>query len=85
MEYLKVPVEAGEGSMLLALVLQEERALVHSELFQVPATTYIKFPWNRRRLDVKSFRARSKCSVSIKANPGEKLFRCFQGMMMWRR
>ena len=36
--YLKVPVEASEGPVLLALVLQEQRALVHSELLQVPAT-----------------------------------------------
>ena len=36
--YLKVPVEAGERPVLLALVLQEQRALVHSELLQVPAT-----------------------------------------------
>ena len=34
--YLEVPVEAGEWSVLLALVLQEQRALLNSELFQVP-------------------------------------------------
>ncbi len=32
---LEVPVEAGEGAVLLALVLQEQRALVHAELLQV--------------------------------------------------
>ena len=37
--YLKVPVETGERPVLLALVLQEQRALVHSELLQVPATS----------------------------------------------
>ena len=36
--YLKVPVEAGERPVLLALVLQEQRALVHAKLLQVPAT-----------------------------------------------
>ena len=35
---LEVPVEAGEGAVLLALVLQEQRALLHAELFQIPAT-----------------------------------------------
>ena len=33
---LEVPVEAGEGPVLLALVLQEQRALLHSELLQIP-------------------------------------------------
>ena len=32
---LEVPVEAGEGAVLLALVLKEQRALVHAELLQV--------------------------------------------------
>ena len=35
---LEVPVEAGERSVLLALVLQEQRTLIHTELLQVPAT-----------------------------------------------
>ncbi len=34
---LEVPVEASEGAVLLALVLQEQRALVHAELLQIPA------------------------------------------------
>jgi hypothetical protein len=33
---LEVPVEASEGAMLLALVLQEQGALLNSELLQVP-------------------------------------------------
>ena len=36
---LEVPVEAGEGSVLLTLVLQEQGALLHSELLQVPSGT----------------------------------------------
>jgi hypothetical protein len=35
---LEVPIEAGEGAMLLALVLQKQRALLHPELLQIPAT-----------------------------------------------
>ena len=35
---LEVPVEAGEGAVLLALVLQEQRALLHAELLQIPTT-----------------------------------------------
>ena len=34
---LEVPVEAGEGAVLLALVLQEQRALLHAKLLQVSA------------------------------------------------
>ena len=34
---LEVPVEAGEGAVLLALVLQEQRALLHPKLLQVSA------------------------------------------------
>ena len=30
---LKVPVEAGEGAVLLALVLQKQWALIHAKLF----------------------------------------------------
>ena len=36
---LEVPVEASEGAMLLALVLQEQGALLNSELLQVPEIT----------------------------------------------
>lgn len=35
---LEMPVEAGKGPVLLALVLQEQRTLVHTELLEVPAT-----------------------------------------------
>ena len=34
---LEVPVEAGERSVLLALVLEKQWALFNSELLQVPA------------------------------------------------
>lgn len=33
---LKVPVKAGEGSMLLTFVLEKEGTLFHSELFEIP-------------------------------------------------
>ena len=32
---LEVPVEAGEGTVLLAFVLQKQGALVHTELFEI--------------------------------------------------
>ena len=41
---LEVPIEACEGSVLLTLVLQEQRALLNSKLLQVPeiTTNYIQ-------------------------------------------
>ena len=35
---LEVPVEAGEGSVLLAFMLQKQGALLHTKLLQIPAT-----------------------------------------------
>lgn len=40
----KVPVEAGVGPVLSALVLHEERALLRAELLQVPAGTGMSAP-----------------------------------------
>ena len=40
---LEVPVEAGEGSVLLALVLQVQGSLLHSELLQVPSEKIEKY------------------------------------------
>ena len=34
---LEVPVEAGEGPVLLALVLEKQGALVHAKLLQISA------------------------------------------------
>ena len=34
----EVPVEAGEGAVLVALVLEEGLALLHSKLLEVPAS-----------------------------------------------
>lgn len=33
---LEMPMETSEGPMLLTLVLQKQRALLHSELFEIP-------------------------------------------------
>ena len=63
--HLKVPVEAGEGPVLLALVLQEQRTLVNSELLQVPATHISN---GCRVLSTKSFQTTSE-GLSRKVKP----------------
>jgi hypothetical protein len=44
---LKVPVETGERPVLLALVLQEQGTLFHSELFQVLVMHDLFWLWLR--------------------------------------